>query len=200
MTTDIRLATEADAAQMLAIYAPSVRESPVSFEVQLPSEAEFQTRVTATLASLPWLVCEADGVVLGYAYAALHSPRQAYQWSADCSVYVHAGHRGRSVGRALYASLFAGLRALGYYNVYAGITLPNAPSVALHEALGFVPVGVYRSVGYKMGAWHDVGWWDLTLREHGPVEAAPRPLGDIVGTPEWREALAEGTRLLSPSA
>ena len=200
MTTNIRLATEADAAQMLAIYAPSVRESPISFEVRLPSEAEFRARVTATLASLPWLVCEADGVVLGYAYAALHSPRQAYQWSADCSAYVHAGHRRRGVGRALYASLFAGLRALGYYNVYAGITLPNAPSVALHETLGFVPVGVYRSVGYKMGAWHDVGWWELALREHGAVGSAPLPLGDIVGTPEWREALAEGTRLLSPGA
>ena len=200
MTTNIRLATEADAAQMLAIYAPSVRESPISFEVQLPGEAEFRARVTATLASLPWLVCEAGGVVLGYAYAALHSPRQAYRWSADCSVYVHAGHRGRGVGRALYTSLFAGLRALGYYNVYAGITLPNAPSVALHETLGFVPVGVYRSVGYKMGAWHDVGWWELALREHSAVESTPLPLGDVAGTPEWRKALAEGARFLSPGA
>ena len=200
MPHTIRLATDADAAQMLAIYAPSVRESPISFEVQLPSEAEFRTHVTDTLESLPWLVCDADGVVLGFAYAALHRPRQAYQWSADCSVYVHAGHRGRGVGRALYTSLFAGLRALGYYNVYAGITLPNAPSVALHEALGFVPVGVYRAVGYKMGAWHDVGWWELALREHGAVGSAPLPLGAVAGTPEWQEALAEGTRLLSPPA
>ena len=113
---------------------------------------------------------------------------------------MHAGHRGRGVGRALYTSLFACLSTLGYYNVYAGITLPNAPSVALHEALGFVAVGVYRSVGYKMGAWHDVGWWQLALREHGAAGPAPLPLGDVAGTPEWREALAEGTRLLSPGA
>ncbi len=200
MPPNIRLATEADAAQMLAIYAPFVRESPITFEVVPPSVEEFGTHVADTLESLPWLVCDADGVVLGYAYAAAHRPREAYQWSADCSVYVDADHRGRGVGRALYTSLFAGLRSLGYYNVYAGITLPNGPSVALHEAFGFVAVGVYRSVGYKMGAWHDVGWWELALREHGPVESPPRPLGEIVGTPEWREALAAGTRLLSPPA
>ena len=76
------------------------------------------------------------------------------------------------------------------------VALPNAPSVALHEALGFVAAGVYPSVGYKMGAWRDVGWWHLTLREHEPVGSAPRPLGDVIGTPEWREALAEGGRLL----
>lgn len=110
MTMNIRLATEADGAQMLAIHAPSVEESPISFEVQLPSEAEFRARVTATQESLPWLVCEAGGAVAGYAYAAPHEHREAYRWSADCSVYVHAGHRGRGVGRALYTSLFAGLR------------------------------------------------------------------------------------------
>ena len=200
MTTNIRLATDADAAQMLAIYAPFVRESPITFEVVPPSVEEYRAHVTGTLESLPWLVCEADGVVLGFTYASRHAPREAYQWSADCSVYVHADRRGRGVGRALYTSLFAGLRALGYYNVYAGITLPNAPSVALHEALGFVPVGVYRSAGYKMGAWHDVGWWQLALREHGAVGSAPLPLGDVAGTPEWQEALAAGTRLLSPPA
>ena len=196
MTTDIRLATEADAAQMIAIYAPSVEDSPISFEVTLPSVAAFRSRVTATLASLPWLVCEAGGAVAGYAYAARHHRREAYQWSVESSIYVHAGQRGRGVARGLYTSLFACLRAQGYYNVYAGITLPNAPSVALHEALGFVAAGVYPSVGYKMGAWRDVGWWHLTLREHEPVGSAPRPLGDVIGTPEWREALAEGGRLL----
>ena len=196
MPPNIRLATEADAARMLAIYAPFVRESPITFEVVPPSVEEFRTHVAETMESLPWLVCEADGVVLGFAYAARHRPREAYQWSADCSVYVDADHRGRGIGRSLYTSLFACLRALGYYNVYAGITLPNGPGVALHEALGFVAVGVYRSVGYKMGAWHDVGWWHLALREHGPVESAPRPLGDVVGTPEWRKALGEGALLL----
>ena len=196
MTTNIRLATEADAAPMLAIYGPLVRESPITFEVVPPTVEEYRAHVTATLESLPRLVCDADGGILGFAYAARHRPREAYQWSADCSIYVRADHRGRGVGRALYTSLFACLRALGYYNVYAGITLPNAPSVALHEGLGFVLVGVYRSVGYKMGAWHDVGWWHLALREHGPVESAPRPLPDLVSTTEWREAVAEGERLL----
>ena len=181
---------------MLAIYEPFVQESPITFEVVAPSVEEFRAHVAATLESWPWLVCEADGSILAFAYASRHRPREAYQWSADCSVYVHADHRGRGVGRALYTSLFACLRALGYYNVYAGITLPNAPSVALHEGLGFVLVGVYRSVGYKMGAWHDVGWWHLALREHGPVESAPRLLAGAADTPAWREALAAGARLL----
>ena len=196
MASNIRLATEADAAQMLAIYEPFVRESPITFEVVPPSVDDFRAHVTETMESLPWLVCEADGSVWGFAYGSRHRPREAYQWSADCSIYTHAGQRRRGVGRALYTSLFACLRVLGYYNVYAGITLPNAPSVALHEVLGFTAVGVYRSVGYKMGAWHDVGWWHLALREHGPVESPPRRLKDVVGTLEWRRALAEGKRLL----
>jgi L-amino acid N-acyltransferase YncA len=196
MGDHIRLATEADAAKMLAIYGPFVRESPITFEVVVPSEEEFGARVTATLQSLPWLVSDADGEICGFAYAARLSPREAYQWSVDCSVYVHADHRGRGVGRGLYTSLFACLRVQGYYNAYAGITLPNAASVALHEEMGFSQVGVYRSAGYKSGAWHDVGWWQLALREHGPVDSPPRSLGDVVDTSAWREALAEGERLL----
>ena len=196
MTTSIRLATEVDAAQMLAVYRPFVLESPFTFEVVPPSVEEFEARVAATMETLPWLVCDDHGTLLGFAYAARHHPREAYQWSVDCSIYVYADHRGRGVGRALYTSLFACLRALGYYNVYAGITLPNAPSVALHEAMGFTEVGVYRSAGYKLGAWHDVGWWQLALREHGAVESAPRTPGDAVGTREWREALEEGARFL----
>ncbi len=125
MAQTIRLATEADTPQMLTIYAPIVRDTAISFEVEPPTEADFQERVRSTLARTPWLVYEADGVVVGFAYASAHRPREAYRWSVDCSIHVREDHRERGIGRALYTSLFACLRVLGHFNAYAGITLPN---------------------------------------------------------------------------
>ncbi|WP_458206512.1 arsinothricin resistance N-acetyltransferase ArsN1 family B [Haladaptatus sp. NG-SE-30] len=157
----IRLATESDAPQIAAIYEPIVRETVISFETDPPDETEMADRISATLPTYPWLVCEHDGETLGYAYASSHRSRDAYQWSVDVSVYVRADHRRSGVGRGLYESLFALLRPQGFYNAYAGIALPNPASVGLHESMGFEQVGVYRNVGYKNGAWHDVGWWQL---------------------------------------
>ena len=156
---EIRLATPADAAQMLDIYAPFVRDTAVSFEVATPSEEAFSKRVTDTLKQMPWLVCEHGSAVIGYAYAGQHASREAYRWSVDVSVYVRIDHHRKGVGKALYSSLFACLRLQGYYNAYAGITLPNPASVGFHESMRFTPVGIYQSVGHKLGQWHDVGWW-----------------------------------------
>lgn len=116
---------------------------------------------------------DAAGEVQGYAYAGRHRERAAYQWAVDTSVYVRADARGRGVGRALYAALFDQLVALGYFQAFAGIALPNAGSVALHESVGFAPLGVYRNVGYKFGAWHDVGWWQKSLQPLRAEPAAP---------------------------
>jgi phosphinothricin acetyltransferase len=124
---------------------------------------------------LPWLVAERDGGVTGYAYASPHRARAAYRWGADVSVYLDERERGRGSGRALYGALLPVLRDLGYTGAYAGITLPNPASVALHESMGFSLVGVYRRVGYKLGGWHDVGWWQLVLADPLPeVPAEPR--------------------------
>jgi len=173
----IRLATPDDAADIQAIYAPIVRDTAISFEYEEPTVDEIARRISKVMARLPWLVwTERDTVgearVVGYAYAGAHRERAAYQWSADLSAYVHADRRGRGVGKALYTTLMAMLRELGYVNMYAGITLPNAASVALHESIGMRPVGVYSHVGYKFGAWHDVGWWQGELQ---PLPAAPTP-------------------------
>lgn len=189
----LRLAREADAFAIRAIYAPIVAETTTSFEYEPPTEAEVARRIRTTLATHPWLVAEIDTstssgsapAVMGYAYAGPHRSRTAYQWSAEVSVYVHADARRRGVARALYVALFDVLRLQGYVNAYAGITQPNAPSVAFHEALGFEPVGVYRGVGFKHGAWHDVAWSQLRLREDA-APAPPRPLPDVVGTEAWR--------------
>jgi phosphinothricin acetyltransferase len=165
--TTIRLATESDALVVHAIYAPIVRDTVISFEYEAPSVDEMRGRIAKTLPRYPWLVCERepDGEMLGYAYAGPHSERTAYQWSANVSVYVNASGRRMGVGRALYTALFELLRRQNIVNVHAGIALPNAASVGLHESMGMTPVGVYHRVGYKFGAWHDVGWWELALGE-----------------------------------
>src|SRR3954471_10624847 len=140
----IRMANTGDAAAIAAIYRPHVTDAVTSFEVDPPGAADIAARLQAVLARTPWLVCtDAAGAPIGYAYASPHRDRAAYQWSVDVAVYIHAGHHRRGVGRALYETLFALLRLQGFYVAHAGITLPNAASVGLHESLGFVPVGVY---------------------------------------------------------
>jgi phosphinothricin acetyltransferase len=192
----IRLATPDDADPIQAIYAPIVRDTVISFEVEPPSVGQMRQRVVETLAHYPWLVCDDRGQVLGYAYGSKHRERAAYQWSADVSVYVHAAARRRGVGRALYTSLFQILALQGFYNAYAGVTLPNPASVGLHEAVGFTPVGVYRTVGFKLGGWHDVGWWQRPLREPAANPEPPRALPTVARDAAWEVASAAGLGLL----
>lgn len=184
MALEIRLAREQDAPEIAAIYAPFVLHSPVTFETEPPDAAEMARRVRATLTQTPWLVCEsADAAILGYAYASTHRVRAAYRWSVDATVYVHADHRRRGIGRILYERLFALLPLQGYCAVFAGITLPNESSTGLHEALGFEPIGVYRNAGYKLGKWHDVGWWQRPL-----VSPLPDPPPEPIPLPQIRES------------
>ena len=193
----IRLASsERDAGQIAAIYAPNVTDMIISFEFEPPSADEMRRRIEVTLKRYPWLVCERQGRVLGYAYAGAHGSRAAYQWSVDVSVYVHEDARRMGVGRALYASLFAALALQGFYNAYAGATLPNPASVGLHESVGFGRVGIYRGVGYKMGAWHDVVWWHVPIRERVAHPDPPADLPSVLGSEEWDAAMTNGLQLL----
>ena len=147
MATLIRLAAPADGPALADIYRPAVTDFATSFELDPPDGAEMARRVARIVARTPWLVCERDGTVLGYAYASAHRDRPAYGWSVEVSAYVHGDARRLGVARALYTSLFAALVVQGFRNASAGVTLPNAPSVSLHTAVGFTPVGVYRGVG-----------------------------------------------------
>lgn len=165
-----------DAAACAEIYAPFVRETAISFEDEPPDTAEFAQRIAQTSRSYPWLVAENDGRVVGYAYASAHRTRAAYRWAADVAVYVASDQRRRGVGRALYEALLGLLAEQRVRIACAGIALPNRASVALHEALGFQHVGVYRRIGWKAGAWHDVGWWQLELlAPDGEAPAEPGP-------------------------
>jgi phosphinothricin acetyltransferase len=163
-----------DAAACAAIYEPFVRDTAVSFEEEPPSEAEFAARIERLSARYPWLVADADGSVAGYAYAAPHRERASYRWAADTTVYIADGWRGQGVGRTLYGELLQLLVRQGIQVACAGITLPNDASVALHERCGFELVGVHRRIGWKLGAWHDVGWWQLEL-----VAASPDPPAEV---------------------
>jgi L-amino acid N-acyltransferase YncA len=160
----IRPAGVAHAAAIAEVYRPYVTDSVASFETEPPDAAELARRMTAG-PRLPWFVATRDGEVVGYAHGSGHRTRAAYRWSVDCSVYLTAGERGAGTGRALYERLLPVLGELGYVTAFAGIALPNPGSVGLHTALGFTPVGVYRSAGFKAGRWHDVGWWQLSLRQ-----------------------------------
>jgi len=147
-------------------------------------------RIDAVLAMAPWLVALDDaGDQIGYAYASRHAERAAYQWSVDATVYIREGDHRRGVGRALYRTLFPLLRLQGFYVAHAGITLPNAASVGLHESFGFRPVGVYPAVGWKFGALRDVGWWHLPLQERPATPAPPLPLAEAQRLPSWPATL-----------
>ena len=187
----IRMAKPADAEAIAAIYRPIVADTVISFEFDPPDAAEMERRRNAIMAFAPWLVFD-ERSVLGYAYASKHRERAAYQWCADVSVYVAGDQRRRGIGRALYTSLLALLRLQGFYAAHAGITLPNAGSVALHEAVGFRRVALYPAVGFKMGAWYDVGWWQLELRQRIGTPAPPRTLAEAQRDAGWAAALHAG--------
>jgi len=171
---------ERDAAACAAIYAPHVEASPTSFDERVPSAAEMAAQIARFSATHPWLVAERGGEVAGYAYACRYMERPGYRWAASVSVYIADGHRGEGLGASLYEALFERLRRQRFQVACAGITLPNAASVALHERLGFARVGVSPRIGWKAGAWRDVSWWQLDLvppsAEPPPEPLPPEPL------------------------
>ena len=166
MTGILRIATKDDAAAILDIYAPFILNSGITQETEVPSVEEFQQRIASTLIERPWLVCEVDGNVAGYAYAGKHRDRKGYQWCVESSLYISEKHFGTGIAYALYAALFELLKLQGYVNAYAVITLPNDRSTAFHEKFGFYYFTTYKKVGYKLGQWHDVGWWQYDVNPH----------------------------------
>ena len=200
MPARIRFADESDAAAIAEIYRPVVESTAISFETVPPDRSEMARRIVETTREHPWLVCEVGGRVAGYAYATRHRVRSAYRWSVDTSVYVDASVRQSGVGRGLYGSLFGILSAQGYFNAYAGIALPNAASVGLHEAVGFRKIGVYQRVGYKFGEWRDVGWWQLDLRAHEASPADPLDIETVRSLSEWNALLARGEPVVRAEA
>jgi L-amino acid N-acyltransferase YncA len=192
---NIRLATAEDGAAIAAIYGPYCESTVISFEETAPSAEEMARRIAAIGATRPWIVLEDHTGLAGYAYASAHHERAAYRWSVSTAIYIGRNHHRRGAGRALYTTLFALLRALGYRQATAGITLPNPASVGIHAAFGFAPVGVYRRIGYKMGGWHDVGWYQVEIQPASERPADPRSIRELVDMPEWHDAVKRGLDL-----
>lgn len=192
----IRLAYESDSKSILDIYAPFITDTAITFECEVPTIEEFMNRMSSIQEKYPWLVCEIDGIIVGYAYASQYSGRAAYDWSVDFSIYINPNYHGKKIGRALYSSLFELVKLQGYYNAYAGIALPNMKSKSFHEAFGFKMVGVYKNVGYKHGKWHDVGWYALDIAEHIKSPVKPKTINEICNTPEFEAIIQRAEKLI----
>jgi L-amino acid N-acyltransferase YncA len=189
----IRLAAAEDAPGVLAIYAPIVQLTAISFEISVPTVDEMSDRITDRQPTHPWLVAESTDGILGYAYAGRFNDRAAYGWSVETSVYVADSARGQGVGQALYSSLLDVLTAQGYRQAVGFIALPNQASVSLHERTGFHHLGTFEAVGWKFGAWHDVGWWQRPLARDGTIPRPPVPL-DALDPSILEDALAATPR------
>lgn len=176
---EIRLARVEDAGAIREIYAPYVELTTVSFEATAPTTEEMAGRITNTLKTYPYLVCQEDDKVAGYAYASRYRARAAYDWCAELSVYVSGDYFRRGVGRALYEVLVELLKAQSLRRAYAAISLPNDASVALHEALGFELMCLSRDAGYKLGGWHDMAMYELEIIPADGEPAALVPVGDL---------------------
>lgn len=192
MSAAIRLAGCSDARTILGIYSPIVRDTHISFEMTVPDVSEIEARIAKTLLQYPWLVCEIDSQVAGYAYASAFRSRYAYQWTTETTVYVHPDFQRRGVSRGLYVSLVAILRRQGYCNAIGVIALPNPGSVRAHEAVGFRKIGLFENVGYKAGNWRDTGWWQLELRPMPDSPQPPRTIADTAKDARFGELLAAG--------
>ena len=176
----LRFVREEDCGRLLEIYDQYIR-TPITFEYELPTEAEFRERIRSIGRGYPYLVWEEDGRVLGYAYAHRQMERAAYGWNAELSVYLDRAFTSRGLGGRLYRVLMELLRLQGVRTAYGCVTLPNEKSEGLHRALGFRQLGVYRNTGYKCGAWHDVAWFEKAL---GPYGGAPEPVRPFPAVPE----------------
>jgi phosphinothricin acetyltransferase len=172
--TRVRGATASDGDACAQIYAPYVTDTAITFETDPPSVEEMAARIERASQGHAWVVLEDGAHVAGYAYGGSMNRRAAYRWSCEVSVYVERDRRRTGAGRALYEALFERLAARGLQMAIAGMTLPNDASVGLHRAMGFEPVGVYRRIGFKFGAWHDVAWMQRPLA-HG--EDPPAEVG-----------------------
>lgn len=173
------MASPDDAEAILNIYRPFITDTVVTFEEAAPTINEFRERIKSILEESPYLVCEVDGKIAGYAYASAYRPRASFRWTREVTVYIAGEFQGRNIGIALYAALFSILKAQNYANLLAAITLPNHGSVRLHERMGFKPCGVFNQVGYKMNRWRQVGWWELALIDANEHPGEPILLKDF---------------------
>lgn len=177
----IRMAVPEDAAALLAIYAPYVTDTAITFEYAVPSLEEFTNRLTSILEKYPYLVAEQEGRILGYAYASTFKGRAAYDWSVETSIYIDMEYRGGGIGTALYEALETMLIKQNILNSYACIAYPNPESIRFHETLGYRTIGHFTKCGFKLGTWYDMIWMEKMLGSHEAEPKAVIPAPDLAG-------------------
>jgi len=198
MNATIRLAEQGDVQGILEIYTPFILNTSVTFEEIVPDDISFWKRIQEIMDELPFLVCEIDGKIAGYAYASAYRSRASYRWSKEVSVYVHPDFHRRKVAHALYTSLHEMVRFQGIANLLAIITMPNESSVAFHEFFGYRKCAEFSKVGYKLNAWQNVGWFELFIQDENvaPKERILR-LNEIINLPVFKVAVQNGMNLLT---
>lgn len=194
---NIRLITPADAKAALAVYAPYVLHTANTFEYEIPSVDDFRTKIEKITAQYPWLVCECDGEIVGYAYGSTHRERAAYQWSPESTVYISGKHHRKGIARILYNTLFALLKQQGYINVFASVLVTNVNSVKFHKSYGFEEIGLFKNIGYKLDEWHTNLWLQYKLQEHIINPPAPTPIIDMLNNEKIKSVIADNAELLN---
>lgn len=195
MAASIRFVREADARALSELYGYYVRETPITLEYEAPDAQEMTRRIRAGGKAYPWLVCELDGAIAGYAYAAAYHERAAYRWCVKLSVYTARGMEGKRLGTALYNGVIRLLCEQGYCRAYATVTLPNPRSEALHRSQRFVRFGVTESTAYKLGSWLDVAHYERRLRDGGGAPPVIRTL-DAIGADKIETIFAQCAALI----
>lgn len=192
----IRLATAEDAAAILEIYKKYIENTRVTFEIEVPTVDAFKERMERITEWFPWIVCEIDGRIAGYAYGSKHGERAAYRWSADLSVYIDEKYHRYGLGTALYTALLELLRRQGYFTVYAGVSTPNPKSEAFHTTFGFRNLGEFKNAGYKLGGWCGVSWYELVLNEYVPEPEEAVSIGTLAERECFEVIFANAERLI----
>lgn len=178
-TVHFRRATEEDVVSILAIYAPYVTDSAITFEYDVPSEEEFRQRIRTISAEYPYFVCESDGLIIGYAYAHRHMERAAYQWNAEISIYIRQGFTGKGLGKTMCQALIDLLRLQGIRNVFSCVTIPNERSAHLHHSMEFSTEGIFQNAGYKCGKWQTIAWFRKNIAPYTNEPAPFLPISRI---------------------
>ena len=185
----IRTAAPADAPGLLAIYAPYITDTAVSFEYDVPSVDEFADRIRTTLEKYPYLVAESEGRIVGYCYVSIFHGRQAYDWSVETSIYVEQNCKRMGIGRKLHDALEQALSAMGILNLYACIAFPigedpylTEDSVHFHEHLGYEHTAHFHKCGYKFNRWYDIVWMEKTIGEHLGKQPAVKTFSEIAAS------------------
>lgn len=176
----VRPVIPADADRLLAIYAPYVLESAITFEYEVPSLQEFEKRITHITSCYPYLAALAEGEIKGYAYASAFKNRPAYDWSVETSIYVDKDYHGQGIGSKLYRRLEELLRRQNICNLCACIAYPNPESIGFHEHMGYKTVAHFHQSGYKFGSWYDMIWMEKFINPHLPDPKPFIPIKEVL--------------------